>query len=150
MIRLCNFCLRKLQELDATILPKDEGQEPRSFVVTLKRLYPYFDTATQKQTLSVELLADSDLYQQDIDAIDQYACHECKHVLSNNVQCYVFRGTQVEPDGDQDDMPDGAVMVVTLGRFSRFDIPTVDAVRAAVAGMIEFASDGGGGSLFEW
>lgn len=155
MIRLCNFCLSKLNELDATILPKEDDEEPRTFVVAIERLYPFFDSVSQTQKLSVDLLADDDVMQEDIDAVDQYSCRNCHRVISNNVQCYVFRGREIDKQ-EEDDIPDGVVMVVTVGRFSRFDIPSVDDVRAAVSEMVEFSVPGGEGKVqdptraFEW
>jgi len=155
MIRLCNFCLSKLSELDATILPKVEGEEQRSFVVAIERLYPFFDNVSQTQKLSIDLIADDDITQDDVDAVDQYSCRNCHRVISNNVQGYVFRGREVDKQ-EEDDIPDGVVMVITVGRFSRFDIPTVDDVRAAVSEMIEFSVPGGAGRSqdpsrdFEW
>lgn len=148
MIRLCNFCLRELEELDATILPKVGGEEPRTFVVKMERLYPFFDPETQKQSLSVDFIADDDVTQDDVDAVDQYSCRHCHRVLSNNVQCYVFRGEEIEK-GEPDDVPDGVVMVITMGRFSRFDIPAVDDVRSAVADKVRFSGEGAS-RVFEW
>jgi hypothetical protein len=144
-----------LDELDATILPKVEGEEARTFVVTVQRMYPFYDHTTQTHKLSVDLIADDDIHQADVNQVDQYSCRHCHRLLSNNVQCYVFRGEELKK-GEDDDMPDGAVMVVTVGRFARFDIPTIDDIRDAISELVEFSVPDGQGRIqdpartFEW